>query len=610
MAERIRRARTRRLRRIGGRTTALITLIFVAGIVFAVSAAAGGSGPRSLQGAGTCTSPDTLAGSKFEIDSAVTDTTRLGAHAGANLVLNSSACIDWLTTATGVGTGVAADRTSGVVYKRDFDSGSGDDSFSGGTSEGDNPWNPVIKDGSIPPNKSDLKTFGLYKETESTNHWLVLFWSRVNSPSGTTDMDFELNQKTCKADHTDCTFNSRSDADKAYEVPVRTVGDKLITYDLANGGVRPTISVYTWSAAGWGTGTVISGGNSADALGAINFSPIAANDSGGLGAQDPLTFGEVAINFNAIFGSGTCETLGSVYLKSRSSNTFTDELKDFIAPQTTSITNCGSVLVKKRDAVSFAALDGATFHVSPGSTDTSGNTATSTNLTAKGGGSGLYCAENLLLSNNPFTVTEDTPPPNHDLPATTSQQVTVTSQESCAVRFAKAVPDVDVTFDDPPALGAIQITKTGKDKSCTAAGSGCAGAGSRYLVAVFDVKNSSNVSVGTITTTGGVGCLAGLPFGGYTLHETTAGTPTGYQAPASDATVTLTAKGDCTSGYVNVPIVNIPLTTITVSTNSLAGAGVTESTVKCASETTAVATPHTTAALVPGEYTCTIVIDP
>src|SRR5439155_1674191 len=57
--------------------------------------------------------------------------------------------------------------------------------------------------------------------------------------------------------------------------------------------------------------------------------------------KDSLTFGEASISFAAIFGTGgTCGSFGSVYLKSRSSNTFTDELKDFILPQPVTLTNC------------------------------------------------------------------------------------------------------------------------------------------------------------------------------------------------------------------------------------------------------------------------------
>ena len=57
--------------------------------------------------------------------------------------------------------------------------------------------------GSIPPNKSDLKAFGVYTETgevtlgNPTGKFLELLWTRVQDPSGTTNMDFELNQKLC-----------------------------------------------------------------------------------------------------------------------------------------------------------------------------------------------------------------------------------------------------------------------------------------------------------------------------------------------------------------------------------------------------------------------------
>ena len=50
---------------------------------------------------------------------------------------------------------------------------------------------PTIVSGSIPPNKSDLEKFGVYRESNATGKFLNLFWSRINSPSGTVDMDFE-----------------------------------------------------------------------------------------------------------------------------------------------------------------------------------------------------------------------------------------------------------------------------------------------------------------------------------------------------------------------------------------------------------------------------------
>jgi hypothetical protein len=121
--------------------------------------------------------------------------------------------------------------------------------------------------GSIPPNKSDLKVFGLFQETKASSKFLVLFSSRVQNPSGTTNMDFELNQNFCdpSAVPTNCANNGVA----VPETPVRKSGDKLITYDLANGGTVPTISIRTWSGSAWRAATVISGAGGS-ALGSVN----------------------------------------------------------------------------------------------------------------------------------------------------------------------------------------------------------------------------------------------------------------------------------------------------------------------------------------------------
>jgi len=285
----------------------------------------------------TCTNPATLGsgatGSAFEIDTS------------ANLVVNTSGCIDWLTN------GTDSSFRSGVQAKNDLPSGSGDDSFGQGTAE-DNP-NPTIVSGSIPPNKSDLKAFGVYTEDvpNTQNDYLALFWSRVQNPSGATNMDFELNKEFCDGTAAHCA-NNGSAKNPVYVTPKRSVGDKLITYDLSKGGTVPSISIRTWNGSAWGPATVITGGANPDALGSINTSSIPANQTGGasgglttaLGSQDPFTFGETAISFQALFGSGACGSFGSAYLKSRSSDSFTSEIKDFVAPEQVQIGNCPSAL--------------------------------------------------------------------------------------------------------------------------------------------------------------------------------------------------------------------------------------------------------------------------
>ncbi|MBA3426916.1 MAG: hypothetical protein ACR2HO_00175 [Rubrobacteraceae bacterium] len=305
-------------------------------LVVTMAALAGGIATGTTT---TCSNPATLSGSAFEIDN------------DANLVVNTPSCIDWLTGGTGTS------MRDGVLAKNDKPTGTGDDSFGQGTAE-NNP-NPTIVTGSIPPNKSDLKAFGVFTEDE----FLELFWSRVQNPSGTTNMDFELNQNFCDGTATLCANNGTA-RKPVYVTPKRTSGDKLITYDLSQGGTHPGISIRTWTGSAWGPAVVIStGGSNADALGSINTSLIPATDTGGttgglttaLGSQDPYTFGEAAISFDALFGEGACGTFGSAYLKSRSSDAFTSEIKDFVAPEQVNISNCSALTTDATDSVTIGS---------------------------------------------------------------------------------------------------------------------------------------------------------------------------------------------------------------------------------------------------------------
>ena len=134
----------------------------------------------------------TLAGSNFEIDD------------DANLKVDHPApSVDW----------ASVNEVRGI----DTASGQNDNSYSGGSKE-DDPC-PGTTTGSIPNNKSDLLSFGAYVEPEAGGPgFLNLFWTRVQEPSGTTLMDFELNQAS-----TGC-GNSVNVA--------RTVGDLLIEYRI------------------------------------------------------------------------------------------------------------------------------------------------------------------------------------------------------------------------------------------------------------------------------------------------------------------------------------------------------------------------------------------
>lgn len=364
----------------------LVAALLAAAVV--VAFAVSGSAIATTIGAPICaatTPPNTLAGSRFEID------------ANANLVVNSNTCIDWLAGGTGT-----ALRT-GVLAKPDKPTGSGDDAFGQGTSEND--ANPTIVSGSIPPNKSDLKVFGIYQEAgEATTtppnpsgKFLSLFWSRVQNPSGTTNMDFELNKLFCdpSASPTNCAVNSK-DPNVVPETPVRSDGDKLITYDLAKGGTVPTISIRTWNGTtlAWGAASVISGGTNPAALGSVNTSAISADDSGGtngVGPLDAYTFGEVAITFGQLFGTSTCGKFGSAYLKSRSSDSFNAEIKDFIGPEQVNISNCATLTTS------------ATATANAG--DPISDTATLSGATSTATGSMTFKLYGPFTSNDPTTDT-------------------------------------------------------------------------------------------------------------------------------------------------------------------------------------------------------------
>lgn len=247
-----------------------------------------------------------------------------------NLVVDTPGNLDWANVAQ--------------VNAADKPTGQTDDSFGNGTKE--DSTSPSIVSGQIPNNKSDLKNFGAYLETTASGQrFLNVYWTRVQEPTGTTNMDFEFNQ------------SSQLSANGV--TPVRTAGDVLIMYDLSQGGTHPTLWLSRWVATGpgsqceannatpcWGTRVNLSA--SGDADGSINTAAITAANSDGLGALSARTFGEAQVNFDALTGgAGHCTSFGSAYLKSRSSDSFTAALKDFIAPVKVSLSNCATVIIRK-----------------------------------------------------------------------------------------------------------------------------------------------------------------------------------------------------------------------------------------------------------------------
>src|SRR5215207_5150887 len=254
-----------------------------------------------------------LAGSNFEID------------VDANLKVDDPApSIDWAS--------VTEIRATDAV------NGTGDNSYAGGVKK--DTVCPAETTDSIPPNKSDLLSFHVYREPGVGTHpgFLNLAWSRVTEPTGTTLMDFEFNKSS-----TPCASGPNV---------VRTVGDLLIEYSIDQGGARADITGRTWTGSAWGPAADLdvpsaTCGNAPCAAGTINSSPIPAAESDGLGAKSARTFGEAQLDLRLLFQPNKCSSFGSAMLKSRSSDSFTSQLKDFVAPVGINLQNCGQVIIRK-----------------------------------------------------------------------------------------------------------------------------------------------------------------------------------------------------------------------------------------------------------------------
>jgi Prealbumin-like fold domain len=343
----------------------------------------------------------------------------------------------------------------------DLPSGTSDNSFGQGTKE-DDP-NVSVVTGSIPPNKSDLTRF--YEASETTangNTYLYLAWERTNV-LGTANFDFEFNQKS----QPDLTTTGK-------KTLVRTAGDLLVTYDFTNGGGKPVLGLLSWLTSAttpaipgfatnsclsahsfpcWGDEITLTSANSAGAvnnLGSVT-DPLFPNSPNYINPVPALQFGEAAINLtgSGVFPPGACEALNSAFVRSRSSASFTAEIKDFIAPVPVNISNCGAFAISKVSSKG-GALTGATFSVTKGGSPITGSPFTITDP------SGTLCLTKLVPGT--YTVTETAAPTGYakDL---TPQDVTIDNTSTCANKT--------VTFTDTP-LTDITATATSEATGGTA----------------------------------------------------------------------------------------------------------------------------------------------
>lgn len=212
----------------------------------------------------------------------------------------------------------------------DSPSGAGDESFTQGTKS--DTAVPTIETGSIPPNKSDLTRMRIATETIDGDVYLYVAWNRTNT-LGSANMNFE--------------FNAGSTASPNGVTPVRTDGDVLITFDFASGGNKVELGLARWGDGTWPDVCVANGAKFPNCwAGFVDLDAAGIADGSVSGDQ---RFGEAAINLTeaGVFATDECSLFASAYLTSRSSDSFTAALKDFVPPASLDSQNCGAFAIHK-----------------------------------------------------------------------------------------------------------------------------------------------------------------------------------------------------------------------------------------------------------------------
>jgi Prealbumin-like fold domain len=529
-----------------------------------------------------------------------------------NLVVNTAGNTDWAN---------APNRVTGI----DQPTGKNDNSFGQGTKE-DVPDVSVVT-GSIPPNKNDLTRFYIASEFTNGKNFVYLGWERLVN-IGNANLDFEINQNTTAG------FTGTTTGPVTLN---RTAGDVLITYDFSGSGT-PTLGLVKWLTAAhgdsasdcfsantlpcWGANPTDDALDGVDDnrinLSAAGFAEGAVNTGT---ASDPIAnlslttglFGEAAVNLTGagVFPAGTCEAFGSTFLKSRSSSSFTAEVKDFIAPVPVNISNCGEInIIKHTDprgvnqTFSYTStIAGASLDCSTDTTPASFSLNDNGNTTGDNQANTEHCAKVPVGS---YTVTEGAEPANFVLESLTCTAGGTQDGANPAQANITVTPGAKVTctYTNKQQLGAIKITKT----STKSPHPGLDGA-------TFSISSNGSPIVGSPFTTanGGTICVDHLPFGTYAVQETAA--PNGYKIDDTTAhNVSVSQNSTCGDGQeATFSATDTPLSQITVSFHSKV-AGATSATIQCTGDASAQdlpdGTPRTLDDLVPGTYTCTVVIDP
>jgi len=522
----------------------------------------------------------------------------------ANLVVESSmdwngfSPVSWVGAAPyqNASTTVNGWRFTGLTDAQKTNSDTG---FKGGVKQDDS-CAAVI--GSSSPNKDDLMRIYLAHKTVNDHIYLELAWVRIpqNTTSPSAHVAFEFNQGT-----TPC--GSGSDG-----LVQRTSGDMLIVYDFEGGGSSsPTLTVRRWVTVGscevgsssppcWGPATNLTASGFAEAK--VNTTA-AALDTVAPSSQSLLLneFGEAGIDLTAagIFSSSVCTSFGKVEGVSRSSgNSGTAAMEDLVGPGSIRISNCGTLVVKKvTDPSPDPTNTSFPFNVNGPNPPNSSLPKTfslqngGTNATQVFAGSSYDAGEDLSALPSWSLTSASCDNGTGTLTGTTINGISVGADET-----------VTCTFNNKLREGAIKVLKM------SIKGQALAGA-------QFSITGPNSYSNLVTTGSDGTICVDHLTFGTYVVQETAA--PAGYKIDDTTAhNVTVSANSTCGDGHeATLAATDTPLTDITVTVTSEAVGG-TVSTITCTPQIgnspqgPGESVSMTAIGLPPGDYVCTMHVDP
>src|SRR6267154_172775 len=203
--------------------------------------------------------------------------------------------------------------------------GASDDIFGQGSKENDqSTW--VCTAGSAPPKDDLVNEISINGAPPITSNIALRFfpvsgvqkqflyanWSRLSN-NGDAHIDYEFNQA-------DPATNPASP--RCAQLPRRTRGDFLVSFDTQSGGAIINVSAFTWNGTTFVPLSVGSQGTLWDA--AVNT----AASITGLTVTGTNLFGELALNVSATIGTIPCEKVLFVSMKTRASTSLSAELKD------------------------------------------------------------------------------------------------------------------------------------------------------------------------------------------------------------------------------------------------------------------------------------------